>query len=577
MTFRRDLKTGLACLALAAALSGAAAAPRADPLREAAGALARGDGIAAEVAARRALQHGRSEADVAAYLGEAELLQQDLDDARRWLAPGRFSIATRQRGFHALGRLHFEEGNLPAAAVAFNQALGSGPPTAQLWVDIGAMRYRGGEQHLALDAAERAVALGPQNPAALRFRAQLARDAEGLVAALPWFERALQGAPDDVGLLGEYAATLGDAGQNRAMLAVARRMAELNPRDPRAYYLQAVLALRAGQFAMARRLMWQTGGDYDARPAGLLLNGALELGSGNPALAVEQFDALVRLQPQNHHAALLLGRALLANGEANEVIARLGPAADRRHTPPYLLALVGRAHEQLGNREKAAAYLDRAAAAPDDAVTVLPVDAAGDFAIWRWQKDSRDPQGAVALLRRLVADGSGGEAQAEAARLLTRFPGSADIERLVGDVLLLTEDPAGALAAFERSGAIRSDHALVRRAILAERALGRGDAAERRAAAFIARNPRALPVVRVQAMALAWRHDWRGAEPLLRRASDLAGGTDPLLLAALAEGRLALGQRDLALADARRAHALHRASRPVAAVLARVARAGKAG
>lgn len=573
MTCRRDLTAALAALACAVALSGATA----DPVRQAAEALARGDGIAAEVAARRALQQGRSQADVAAFLGEAELVQGDMDDARRWLAPGRFSIATRQRGFHALGRLNLAEGNLPAAAVAFNQALGSGPPTAQLWVDIGAMRYRGGEQHLALDAAERAVALGPQNPAALRFRAQLARDAEGLVAALPWFERALQGAPDDVALLGEYAATLGDAGQNRAMLAVARRMVELNPRDPRAYYLQAVLAMRAGQFAMARRLIWQTGGEYDAKPAGLLLNGSLELASGNAALAVEQFDTLVRQQPQNHHATLLLGRALLANGEANEVLARFTPAADRRHAAPYLLAMVGQAHEQLGNRAKAALYLDRAAAPLDDAVTVLPVDAAGDFAIWRWQKDSSDPQGAVALLRRLVASGRTGEARAEAARLLARFPGSADIERLTGDVALLTGDPAGALAAYDRSGAIRSDHALVRRAILAERALGRGGAAERRAGEFVARNPRSLPVLRGEALAAAARRDWPGAEPLLRRASALAGETDPLLLAALAESRLALGQHQAALADARRAHALQRANRHITAVLARVLKAAKPG
>ncbi|MGC1271010.1 MAG: tetratricopeptide repeat protein, partial [Croceibacterium sp.] len=520
---------------------------------------------------------GRPQADVAAYLGAAELVQGELDDARRWLAPGRFSAASRQRGFHALGRLNLEEGNLPAAAVAFNQALASGKPTAQLWFDIGAMRYRGGEQHLALNAAERAVALEPQNPGTLRFRAQLARDAEGMVAALPWFERALQGAPDDVDLLGEYAATLGDAGQNRAMLAVARRMVELSPRDPRAFYLQAVLAVRAGWFDMARRLMWQTGGAYDAKPSGLLLNGVLELASGNPALAVEQFDTLVRQQPQNHHAALLLGRALLANGESNEVIARFTPADDRRHAAPYLLALVGQAHEQLGNRAKAANYLDRATAPPGDVVTVLPVDAAGDFAIWRWQKDNSDPQGAVALLRRLVASRQTGEAQAEATRLLTRFPGSADIERLAGDVFLLTGDSAGALAAYDRSGAIRSDHALVRRTILAERALGRGAAAERRGGEFIARNPRSLPALRVQALAAAARRDWRNAEPLLRRASALAGESDPLLLAALAEGRLALGQPQAALADARRAHSLQRANRRITAVLARVIKAAKAG
>src|SRR3546814_6376563 len=53
----------------------------------------------------------------------------------------------------------------------------------------------------------------------------------------------------------EDAATLGDLGRMRAMLAVTRRAIAADPADPRAYYLQAVLAARAGRFDLARVLL----------------------------------------------------------------------------------------------------------------------------------------------------------------------------------------------------------------------------------------------------------------------------------------------------------------------------------
>src|SRR5688500_373932 len=159
MACRPDLRSSWA-VAAGLVLSAAASAVQATHRQtEAAAALARGDGIAAEVAARRALDDGAPRSDVAALLGEAELLQGDLADARGWLAAGAFSDATRARGFHALGRLEMAEGDLAAAAEAFDRALASGAGSARLWVDIGRLRYRAGQHRLAVDAAAKAVAI----------------------------------------------------------------------------------------------------------------------------------------------------------------------------------------------------------------------------------------------------------------------------------------------------------------------------------------------------------------------------------------------------------------------------------
>jgi tetratricopeptide (TPR) repeat protein len=510
MICRPDLRfhgMTLAALMLGAA---AAASPANGALAEAESALGRGDGIAAEVAAKRALGAGMPRTAVAAIIGEAELLQGDLGDARAWLAAGKFSGATRERGFHSLGRLEMAEGDLAAAAQAFDRALASGRGSAQLWVDIGRMRYRAGQHHLAVQAAAKAVAIDPHEPRAAEFQAQLIRDTAGVLAALPWFERALEKAPDDLDLLGEYAATLGEAGRHEAMLSVARRMVELDPRHPRAYYLQAVLAARAGLDDLARRLIARTNGAYDDVPAGQLLAGLLELRSGNAALAVERFDALARSQPDNAMVRLLLGRALLADGEAAEVVARLGPWADRPDAGPYLLTLVGRAHEQLGRRREAAQYLDRADAGRT-AMEVLP--AAGPFA-------------EVAQLRRMLSEGRPAEAQALARELRARYPDSIDMGILSGDAALLAGEAASALAAYHRAAEVRRDFALVERVAAANEMLGQEDAAIGEVSDYLARNPRSVPASVMLGHMLAENGDQGRASALLSHARVLRGGSE---------------------------------------------------
>lgn len=501
-------------VAIAALVLGAAAMPATDPLREAEAALERGDGIAAEVTAQRALDAGVPRGEVAPLIGEAELLQGDLGDARDWLAAGEFSGASSQRGFHALGRLEMTEGDLAAAGLAFDRALESGPGSARLWVDIGRLRYRAGQHYLAVEAAAKAIAIDPAEPRALEFQAQLTRDAHGVVVALPWFERALDKAPDDLGLLGEYAATLGEAGRHKDMLRVARRMVELDPRHPRAYYLQAVLAARVGLDDLARRLLARTNGAYDDVPAGQLLAGVLELRIGNAALAVERFDELARRQPENAVAPLLLGRALLAHGEANEVVARLRPMADRPDATPYLLALVGRAYEQLGRRRDAARYLDLTADAGPAAIGVLPTGSRGPFAD-------------VAQLRRMLAQGRAEDAVVLAARLRERYPESIDVEVLAGDTALLAGEPATALAAYGRAVAVRRDFALVQRMAAANEMLGQEDAAVDEVSAHLSRNPRSASAALWLGSMLARRGDKRRAGLLLSYARQLGGGAAP--------------------------------------------------
>ena len=80
----------------------------------------------------------------------------------------------------------------------------------------------------------------------------------GAAAGLPWFERALATAPHHADLLYDYAATLGEVGRARDMLAILRRLHDAAPGDRRIYFLKAVLAARAGKIDLAGTLLQRT-------------------------------------------------------------------------------------------------------------------------------------------------------------------------------------------------------------------------------------------------------------------------------------------------------------------------------
>jgi tetratricopeptide (TPR) repeat protein len=567
--------TGLLAVLLAALALPALAGGREDPLADAAAAIERGDGISAEVAAQRALDAGAPHAAVDAYLGQAALLQDDPDEARRWLAPGAVDAASAQRGFHALGNLELATGHFGPAAAAFDRALAAGGPDARLWVDIGRLRYRAGEQHLAADAVARALAIDPDEPRALQFQAELVRDAQGLAAALPLFERAAKVAPKDLEVLGAYAATLGDLGRYREMLGVARAMVKIDRTDPRAYFLQAVLAARAGQNELARRLLWRTKGAYDDTPAGMLVAGVLEYRAGSTELAVERFDKLADLQPDNDTAARLLGRALLADGDASEVVARFAEPAARPDASPYLLTLVGRAYEQLDRRDLAAPFLDRAACAPSAGLLPRALTEAGELAIYRSNGDATAAAVAVPRLRKLLADARGSEASAYAAEVRRRFPNSSDIEVLSGDVRLLGGDATGALALYRSAAKVRWTAALAERIAVAQTRLGHGEAAQAELVRYLAQHPRDGAMAAMVGRVAAARGDWRRAAILLGHAARQQGGAgDARLVADLAEAQLHLGDGGRALANARHAYALQRMSPRATRVLAATLAAG---
>jgi predicted Zn-dependent protease len=506
-------------------------------------ALRRDDGIDAEMKLRAAMAQGMPQEQVAAYMGSAYLRQGDQVKARQWLRSGTFSSDTAAEGFRVLAQLEILQNHLPAAGAAFDRALAITPNDAGLWVEIGRFRYRSAQHVQAIEAADHALALDRRNVRALEFRGELVRDRYGLAAGLPWFEAALAQAPKDVSVLTQYAATLGELGRATDALATTRRLLQANPGNPQAYYLQAVIAARAGRYDLARQLLNRTRDKLDGVSGAILLQAVLELSAGNTQTSSELCEQLLQREPDSMRARQLLARALYTGEQYRYLTLRFRDDIARSDASPYLLTVVARGFEALGDRASAGALLDRAASPPRAALRIVAVGS---------------------RVGELMGQGQSQEALAVAEQDRANQPGSYLAQALAGDVQLALGHPVEAQQRYAAAARVRMSDSLLQRRFQAFAGADNYAAAGQMVQAYLQQNPGNRAALRLQA-GLALRGGdpmWAGAIlDYLQRTGD---GYDVQLLTDLALIRLGTGEADLGERAAARAYDLQRAS-PIAA------------
>lgn len=522
--------------------------------------LALFDAAGAEAELNRALELGADRVKVRAAMAEALLLQGRADAALKWLGEGPVPAGEAGYAARTLGRAHHVLGNMDAARAAFDRALKLSPDDSILWTDIARFRIAAGDLGGGVYAADQAVKLDGSNVRALQLRGELVRSQYGLAAALPWFEHALSIDPNDVGVLGEYAATLGDMGRMRDMLAAARQIVALQPNNPRGYFLQAVLAARAGEYGLARTLIQKTGGALERVPAVMQVEGVVEFQLGNYRQAIERFEKLADAQPHNRRAAELLARALYAEGEHEMLLDRFRAIADQGGTSAYLLTLVARSLEAVGEGAQATGYLARAAE-PDTAPMVRLAENDEPWILADAARAApRNARAVIPYVRMLVASGDFEQAAQFAAPLAEANPGVPDAQLLLGDVRFVAGDAAGALPLYRRAAEIRLSEPVVRRLSLALRETGNADEADALLVRFVGYSPANTGGLRLLANAYIDRGNWPGAILTLSALHVRLGSNQPLLLADLALARLRSGDEAAAAHDARLAYRVQPAS-----------------
>ncbi|HYD36386.1 MAG TPA: tetratricopeptide repeat protein, partial [Allosphingosinicella sp.] len=413
--------------------------------------LALGDGVAAESEILRARQSGVAAAATHHLLAHARLLQNDPQGAlaeTELVPPAHAAYAARIRG-----RAYMALGDADGALAEFDRALELAPRDSHVWTDVARFRRRNGDIEGAIRAADRAVEAGRRNVEALVLRGELTRGQYGLAAALPWFDRALEVDPGNIPALLERATTYGDLGRMADMLADVRQVHGLTGGHPTAYYLQAVLAARARNYELARSLYNRTRGVFDDTPAGMLLQGAIDFGTGNVEQAAGRLGRLVAQQPGNRRARRLLAAAQWRMGDSRAVVSTLRPIADRPDADSYSLSLIGRALAREGETANAALYLARASRPQPGALAALDRPSEAEFAAAREAAAERPGDGPaqVRLISALLARGEREEAIARARRLQQAAPGAPEVHILVGDTLGIAADFAGAAENYRRA------------------------------------------------------------------------------------------------------------------------------
>jgi predicted Zn-dependent protease len=334
------------------------------------------------------------------------------------------------------------------------------------------------------------------------------------------------------------------------MLEAVRELADVAPKDARVFYLQAVLAQRGGEPVLARSLLERSGMAARGVPSALLLEALIQMDQGNTASAVERLETLASRQPANARVRELLARALLLGGREADLVARFAADTAKAEASPYLLTLVARAHERLGDRASAAPLLERAARTSVNSPVVL-ADRAG-----------LPPP--TAGLRQAGQAGDWATARTAAQALRARFPASADAALLAGDTLLGSGDAVGALETYALAARVRRPWPLTRKAVLAYARAGDDIAADTLLARHVAGDPQNIAALASLAQRLAQRGEWQRTASLLDHAILLGGANDPAVLALRSKAARAPGRREdaarfaAALADLRPAALVRR-------------------
>ena len=513
-----------------------------------------GDGVAAEAELVRAVDTGLSIDRLHQLKAHALLLQGDPDGALDALADTRPSYAGYATRIRA--RALASQGEGAQAQTVLASMLDRVPADAAAWTDLGRIRLTAGDVGGAAVAAARAVTLAPREPAALTLQGEVVRSRYGLIAALPWFQAALRRDAYYHPALIEYAATLGEAGLNADMLAATRRALLARPGSPQALYLQAVLAMRAGQHGLARALLQRSAGTTGGLPGALLLTGSLDYADGKFEQAIVSWRALLAAQPLNVAARRLLGAALLRSGDPRGALDVLKPIGTRGDADTYALTLIARAFDALGDKGSAAGFLDRAAAgstapaaifATDDPVGALAADA--DLA-------AGDPTYVLGLIRGQAASGDNAGAIARARALVAAAPGAPAAHLALGDTLATGNRYAEAAGEYARAADLAFDEPTMLRLVDALGRAGRAQDAAGALALYLSQNPQSLAGQRLLGHWQVASGEWDAAIETLEGVRRRIGNRDAGILGDLALAYAGSDDGGIAVRYGRAAYAL---------------------
>lgn len=552
--------------------------------------LQNGDVVAAEVAFNEALRLGVSRAEVVVPMAQAYMAQ---GKQAQVLSQTLFAVAglppdVQLQVWLLKAAASADTGDLRAALKAVDEARALDARSAAPWLAEVPIRIRARQFKEADAAVARALEFTPNSAEAWYQKGAAAHVSGNLTATLAAYDQALKLEPKHlearVARAGLYLDLNRPADAQADIDAMTRYAREASlarkepeqpdgPNEPRAYYLQALLAERNQQPAVAQQSLKSITELIDPvpidfiryRPQLLMLNGLAHYGLNEPEKAKQALEYFQKVQGSTP-VAKLLAQIYLAESNIDRAIQLLESYLKASPADGQAMMMLAGALMSKGQNAKAATLMQQALQTQDRpefrsalGMSLIRSGQAGsgmNELEAAFEKDPRQTQAATALIGLYLRSNQAAKAVTLADALVKQQPNNASFQNLLGMARGQSGKVAESKAAFEQ--AIKLDPAFVQpklnlaRVEIATRAY---EAAAARLGTLLKENEKNTDAMGEMALLSERRGQEAEAQRWLEKATDLSGTKDPRWALALSDFHLQRGRPGLALEAVKKAAA----------------------
>jgi len=447
-------------------------------------------------------------------------------------------------------------GRTDAALAELQNARATMPTDAAAWIAEVPVRVRRAQFREAQAAVEQALRLSPGNADALYQQATILHTRGQLDGALGGYGAALKADPGHLEARVARAGLLLDLGRDKEAGADLDELNHLEPLDPRANYLRAVLAQRQGNMDDAKDYFHAVTEFLDPVPLEylryrvqlLIVEGLSHYGLSEFEKAKPYLDMAWRQQPDSP-LAKLLAQIALRNKDAGSAVDLLDTYVKGHPGDGQALLMLASVHLQQGRYSKATALMQQALQAKDAPGyhTVLGLSLVRDGRTDQgmaqleqaFKTDPKQAYAGLTLVTQYLQTGQPAKALGVANTMAKASPDNAAVLVVLGQTKAVNGDTAGARAAYERAAKLAPSLNQAQYG-LAEMEMRTHDfaAAEKRLRTLLKANDR-NPDLLIQLAALyeLWGKDAQ-AQQFLESAADASDATQTRADSALVAWRL---------------------------------------
>ncbi len=529
--------------------------------------LRSGDVVSAEVAFTEALRLGVNRAEVIVQLAQVYVAQ---GKQKLLIEQPQFTLVDLPPGVQVQLLLvrasaSSDLGDVKGALKALEDARVIDPKSSAAWLAEVPVRIRAGQIREATVASERGLALAPDSSQAWYQKGSILHVVGNLAAALAAYNRALQAEPEHLEARVSRAGIHIDLNQLKDAASDVTELQRQSPNEPRAAYLQALLAERNNKPDEAKAALKEVTALLDPvpidfiryRPQLLMLNGLAHFGLNEGEKAKQYLEAFQKVQ-SNTPTAKLLAQLYLRDGNVDRAAEVLETYLKAQPADGQALTLLGSTLMSKGQHARASNLMQRALQTKDapEFRTVLGMsllrsgkttDAMAELEA-ALKIDPNQTQAATSLAALYLRRGQPGKAVTIAENLVKRNPGNASYFNLLGMARNDARNLPAAKAAFEQ--AAKLDDAFVAPKLN----LARVDIANRSFDSAAARLDAILKVDEKNAEAMAEmatlaerKGQFADTQRWLEKAADIAGPKETRWGLALSSFHLRQGRAAAAL------------------------------